>query len=475
MEKLRITELIKIDSLGCINSKDSAELLKHMQDNKEFPWKLMGDFQNLTALFAVMAEPEIPSKKVKEKLFASIESKAKKELIIDDDSIKINSVADIKTQIINTEENVEVKPEKTLTFKEPDHTALDIFTHKNDFEEVKPRVSRIKHQAIESPVVEKKYKTEKIVQPVENKIVERSHPIEHRPKVKRRSNKILAVASVLFIIAGTAIGFMYYQLMGNETESQVKSAGYENNLLVAKNNVNTEESSPIVAVENQEQEQTINKPITEFETKNELVTEQIQKPVERSSGNEIKVEKNEIELTKKETPTKKNNENNVKKEKPVEKENISQVKIPPLTKQKIIEAPLVDPGNQEKKEKVVKEEAALLQKTILPPKEKEIVETEPTYFVAVEEMPEPLGGISEIQKKIVYPELARKAGIEGKVYILAFIDETGKVTDAKIIKGIGLGCDEAALNAVLDTKFKPGKQRGKPIKVQITIPITFKI
>jgi protein TonB len=111
-----------------------------------------------------------------------------------------------------------------------------------------------------------------------------------------------------------------------------------------------------------------------------------------------------------------------------------------------------------------------------PPKEdKKIVEEEPVYFVAVEEMPEPIGGIGEIQKKIIYPEIAKRAGVEGKVYVLAFVDESGSVTDAKIIKGIGAGCDEAALDAVKKTKFKPGKQRGKAVRVQVSIPVVFKL
>ncbi len=50
-----------------------------------------------------------------------------------------------------------------------------------------------------------------------------------------------------------------------------------------------------------------------------------------------------------------------------------------------------------------------------PPKEEKKVEEEPTYFVAVEEMPEPIGGIKAIQEKIVYPEIAKRAGVEGKV------------------------------------------------------------
>ncbi|MFB3056174.1 MAG: energy transducer TonB [Ignavibacteriaceae bacterium] len=110
-----------------------------------------------------------------------------------------------------------------------------------------------------------------------------------------------------------------------------------------------------------------------------------------------------------------------------------------------------------------------------PPPPKEEIEEEPTYFVAVEEMPGPIGGIKAIQEKIVYPEIAKRAGVEGKVYILAFVNEQGEVTKAQVIKGIGAGCDEAALNAVLKTRFTPGKQRGKPVKVQVSIPIVFKL
>ncbi|MBZ0199792.1 MAG: TonB family protein [Ignavibacteriaceae bacterium] len=111
-----------------------------------------------------------------------------------------------------------------------------------------------------------------------------------------------------------------------------------------------------------------------------------------------------------------------------------------------------------------------------PPKEeKKIIEEEPVYFVAVEEMPEPIGGIAAIQSKIVYPEIAKRAGVEGKVYVLAFVDESGNVTKVEVAKGLGAGLDEAAVGAVRQTRFKPGKQRGKPVKVQVMIPIVFRL
>ena len=111
-----------------------------------------------------------------------------------------------------------------------------------------------------------------------------------------------------------------------------------------------------------------------------------------------------------------------------------------------------------------------------PPKEeKKIIKDEPVYFVAVEEMPYPIGGIKAIMDLIVYPEIAKRAGVEGKVYILAYVNEEGDVEKTEIQKGIGAGCDEAAEYAIKNTKFSPGKQRGKPVKVKIMIPVRFQL
>lgn len=107
--------------------------------------------------------------------------------------------------------------------------------------------------------------------------------------------------------------------------------------------------------------------------------------------------------------------------------------------------------------------------------EKSKVVDEGEFLVSVDQMPEVIGGLGSILSKIKYPEIAKRAGIEGKVYVQAFIDENGNVVSAKILKGIGAGCDEAALDAVKQTKFIPGKQRGKPVKTQVSIPIMFKL
>lgn len=101
--------------------------------------------------------------------------------------------------------------------------------------------------------------------------------------------------------------------------------------------------------------------------------------------------------------------------------------------------------------------------------------SEDIYYVVVEEQPSPVGGLKAIQEKIRYPEEAKQNGIEGRVFVKAFINEEGAVERVELLKGIGYGCDIAAMQAVMDTEFTPGKQRGEPVKVQVSIPIVFKL
>lgn len=97
------------------------------------------------------------------------------------------------------------------------------------------------------------------------------------------------------------------------------------------------------------------------------------------------------------------------------------------------------------------------------------------YLAYTDEMPAPVGGIKVIYEKVEYPRLAQQAGVQGKVYLLAFINEQGEVDDIKVVKGIGGGCDEAAMEAVKQVKFTPGKSKGKPVKVKYSLPISFKL
>jgi len=149
---------------------------------------------------------------------------------------------------------------------------------------------------------------------------------------------------------------------------------------------------------------------------------------------------------------------------------------PPPPKPPIpIEAPTDDVLEDVEIESTELDESATVSAPPPPPVEEKEEEAEPVFFVAVEEMPEPVGGIAAIQSKIVYPEIAKRAGVQGRVFVKAYVDENGNVTKVELIRGIGAGCDEAAMTAVQSVKFKPGKQRGKPVKVQVTVPVLFKL
>lgn len=110
-----------------------------------------------------------------------------------------------------------------------------------------------------------------------------------------------------------------------------------------------------------------------------------------------------------------------------------------------------------------------------PPPAAEEEAPEPEIFVIVEEMPELIGGLPGLQKKIKYPEIAKKAGVEGRVFLQFVVDENGNVVDPVVTRGIGAGCDEEALRAIMTAKFKPGMQRGSAVKVKMSLPITFKL
>jgi len=86
----------------------------------------------------------------------------------------------------------------------------------------------------------------------------------------------------------------------------------------------------------------------------------------------------------------------------------------------------------------------------------------------------PVGGFVEVQKNLRYPEIARKAGVEGTVFVKILVNEDGDVVETEIVKSLGdNGCDEAALEALKSVKWKPATQRDKPVKVWVTIPVRF--
>lgn len=109
-----------------------------------------------------------------------------------------------------------------------------------------------------------------------------------------------------------------------------------------------------------------------------------------------------------------------------------------------------------------------------PPPEEPEEEPEPEFFMVVEEMPEPIGGMAAIYERANrYPEMARRAGVEGLVTVQFIVDVNGDVQNPVVLRGVGAGLDEVAMEAILNTKFKPGRQRNKPVPVKMSLPIRF--
>ncbi len=110
--------------------------------------------------------------------------------------------------------------------------------------------------------------------------------------------------------------------------------------------------------------------------------------------------------------------------------------------------------------------------------EEEVSETE--VFTIVEEMPAYPGGDAKLYeylgKNIKYPQIARESGIQGRVFVNFVVEPDGSVSNVKVMRGIGGGCDEEAVRVIKTMpKWKPGKQRGKAVRVTYTIPVVFKL
>jgi len=110
-----------------------------------------------------------------------------------------------------------------------------------------------------------------------------------------------------------------------------------------------------------------------------------------------------------------------------------------------------------------------------PVKEEAIEE----IFTIVEQYPSYDGGdiafVKFVQKNLVYPEKARRMGLEGRVFIQFIVETDGSLTDFSILKGIMGGCNEEALRVMKESpRWLAGKQRGRSVRVQMIIPITFR-
>ena len=81
-----------------------------------------------------------------------------------------------------------------------------------------------------------------------------------------------------------------------------------------------------------------------------------------------------------------------------------------------------------------------------------------------------------VAKNTKYPQIARESGIQGRVFIGFVVETDGSISNVKVLRGIGGGCDEEAVRVIKSLpKWKPGKQRGKAVRVSYQIPVNFKL
>ena len=116
----------------------------------------------------------------------------------------------------------------------------------------------------------------------------------------------------------------------------------------------------------------------------------------------------------------------------------------------------------------------------VPVIQEEETEEESEVFIIVEDMPEFPGGELALRKwigsNIKYPVIAAENGIQGKVYVTFVVDKDGSISNARIARGVDPSLDQEALRVVNQLpKWKPGKQRGKPVRVSYTVPINFQL
>ncbi len=120
--------------------------------------------------------------------------------------------------------------------------------------------------------------------------------------------------------------------------------------------------------------------------------------------------------------------------------------------------------------------------TYTPPPPPKAVEEEATeeIFVVVEQQPEFPGGMSALMKflsdNIKYPVIAQENGIQGRVITNFVVERDGSITDVNVVRGQDPSLDKEAVRVIKTMpRWKPGQQRGKPVRVRFTLPVQFRL
>ncbi len=153
---------------------------------------------------------------------------------------------------------------------------------------------------------------------------------------------------------------------------------------------------------------------------------------------------------------------------------------PPPPQQEVIEELTVVENDEEVADVNIDTEATeetMITQTEIKIRE-EVIEEEPEIFLVVEEQPEFPGGMASLmkylQQNIKYPQIAKENGISGRVYVNFVVDDKGKITKIKVVRGVDPALDAEAIRVVENMPmWKPGKQRGKAVYVSYNLPINF--
>ena len=142
------------------------------------------------------------------------------------------------------------------------------------------------------------------------------------------------------------------------------------------------------------------------------------------------------------------------------------------------QVPVSVPNDQPVKDQNINFDADLNNNQDLPapPKQHSTGKKKEKIFVAVGQMPKMKMSLAQLQKKVTYPASCRNANIQGRVTLQFVVNKKGVPTNVHVVRGIGGGCDKAAVRAVKKyARFTPGRQRGKPVQVRYSLPIMFRL
>ena len=415
MDRLNILELIQLYTAGCISQPDKIILKALMESDENFPWAELAEFQNLIAILPSILNPETPSNRVKEKIMM----KMNKALFVEESTL-VESQVFLKEHV-----QLEEQPVKSESQSKIDWGTLSVVNSSSEETNISEKTEA------HSTIISDEPEQENISDISTDTYFEKVKAISDKPTIEKSDERFSSLQGRRKYALMFAVVFVLGVIVFS----------YLNLIKTSDNNYLQPEIEKPVNVSVAQEDATIDDSVQEF-----VIPEDVKLIEEEETQTKEQVVKQILPTPPPDLPA------------PIET---------PVTE--FAENNSVEDGTEQTNVTQLNEQPAL------PPKEETEIEEETVYFVAVEEMPAPIGGLKSIQQKIVYPEIALRARVEGKVFVKAFVDETGTVTSAEIVKGIGAGCDEAAIDAVLQTKFSPGKQRGRPIKVQVTIPIIFKL